>query len=43
MATNSKHKNTLLTLQNAGISKTSQRLAVIEMPAFLKLRNALQF
>ncbi|HBI47811.1 MAG TPA: hypothetical protein DDX93_03730 [Smithella sp.] len=31
MVTNSKHRNALLTLQNAGISKTSQRLAVLNI------------
>ena len=31
MVTDSKHKDALLTLQNAGISKTSQRLAVLDI------------
>ena len=31
MVTNSKHKDALLTLQKAGISKTSQRLAVLDI------------
>ena len=31
MATNLKHKDTLLILQKAGISKTSQRLAVLDI------------
>lgn len=31
MITNSKHKYALLTLQKAGISKTSQRLAVLDI------------
>jgi Fur family ferric uptake transcriptional regulator len=31
MVTNSKHKDALLTLQKAGISKTSQRLAVLNI------------
>jgi Fe2+ or Zn2+ uptake regulation protein len=31
MAANSKHKDALLTLQKAGISKTSQRLAVLDI------------
>ena len=31
MVTDSKHKDALLTLQNAGISKTSQRLAVLNI------------
>jgi Fe2+ or Zn2+ uptake regulation protein len=31
MVRNSKHKNALLTLQNAGLSKTSQRIAVLNI------------
>ncbi|MFZ2397851.1 MAG: Fur family transcriptional regulator [Smithella sp.] len=31
MVINSKHKNALLTLQNAGLSKTSQRIAVLNI------------
>jgi len=31
MVINSKHKKALLTLQNAGLSKTSQRIAVLNI------------